>query len=369
MQQQLVKNAVVLGAGVTGLTTALKLQARGGYKVSIIASDLPTDYPRKAEYASPWAGAHHMLYTGRDARDKKIEAETFKAMWELSAPGGAAEHCFRRMRETEYYRNKVDLEVEWMPDLRPVAENALIPEAKSGYSYTTYSVDPALYINYLLSRFLSGGGIVVRGDVKHVSQVVEGGVDLFTRGTAAATRIDALVVCAGVGARSLGGVEDEAVYPSRGQVIILNTPWITEAVRLSDSTGAGAQTYVVPRRDGTVAIGSTKEANDWYPVARPGTTEDILRRCLVLCPELAPPDIRAKRAGTIEDLRPLIVEVGCGLRPGRKGGVRLEYEWIDADKSGRKIPLVYNYGHAGVGFEMSWGSASAVLDMLENAKA
>lgn len=49
----------------------------------------------------------------------EIEAETFKAMWELSAPGGAAEHCFRRMKETEYYRSRVDLEVDWMPDVRP----------------------------------------------------------------------------------------------------------------------------------------------------------------------------------------------------------------------------------------------------------
>ena len=122
-----------------------------------------------------------------------------------------------------------------------------------------------------------------------------------------------------------------------------------------------------------------------YPVARPETTEDILRRCLALCPELVPPEVREKRAGTVDDLRPLIVEVGCGLRPARKGGLRLECEWMDAGK-GRKIPLVYNYGcaalvprledvltvtvsrHAGVGFELSWGCASAVLEMLESAK-
>ncbi|KAH9932229.1 D-amino-acid oxidase [Fomitopsis serialis] len=314
-------------------------------------------------------GAHHMLYTGRDAREKEIEAETFNTMWELSAPGGVAEHCFRRIKETEYYRNEVELQVNWMPDLQPVAENLLIPEAKCGYSYTTYSVDPVLYINYLLSRLLASGGTVIRGDVKHISQVIEGGVDLFTRGRAATTPIDALVVCPGVGARTLGGIEDEAVYPSRGQVVILNAPWITQAIRLSDSTGAGAQTYVVPRRDGTVALGSTKEAGDWYPAARPRTTDDILRRCLALCPELAPLEVRAQRAGTTDDLRPLIVETGCGLRPARKGGMRLEYEWVNAGKDGRKIPLVYNYGHAGVGFEMSWGCAAAVLKMLENVKA
>ncbi|KAI0724847.1 D-amino-acid oxidase [Fomitopsis betulina] len=354
--------------GVTGLTTALRLQARGSYRVSVVAAILPTDYPRKAEYSSAWAGAHHMLYTGRDARVKKMEAETFKTMWDLSAPGGAAEHCFRRMKETEYYHSRVDLEVDWMPNLQPVAEDSLFPDAKSGYSYTTYSVEPALYVNYLLSRFLANGGTVVRGDVKHINQIIEGGVDLFTNGTAATASVDAVVVCAGVGARTLGGVEDKNVYPSRGQVVILNAPWITEAVRLGDVTGAGAQTYVVPRRNGTVAIGSTKEANDWYTVARPETTEDILRRCLALCPDLAPPDIRAQRAGTVDDLRSLVVEVGCGLRPAREGGLRLEHEWVEAGK-GRKVSLVHNYGHAGVGFELSWGCASGVLEMLEGVNA
>lgn len=135
-------------------------------------------------------------------------------------------------------------------------ENSLLPGAQSGYSYTTYSLEPALYINFLLARFLANGGTVVRGDVKHISQVVEGGVDLFTRGTTATTPVDAVVVCVGVGARTLGGVEDKDVYPSRGQVVILNAPWITEAVRLSDVTGAGAQTYVVPRRNGTVSESS-----------------------------------------------------------------------------------------------------------------
>lgn len=80
-----------------------------------------------------------------------------------------------------------------------------------------------------------------------------------------------------------------------------------------------------------------------YPVARPETTEDILRRCLTLCPELAPPDVRAQRAGTVDDLRPFIVEVGCGLRPAREGGLRLQHEWVDAGKGG-KIPLIHNYG-------------------------
>jgi D-amino-acid oxidase len=44
-------HVVVLGAGVTGLTSALFL-AEAGYEVTIIAAHLPED--RSLEYTSPW---------------------------------------------------------------------------------------------------------------------------------------------------------------------------------------------------------------------------------------------------------------------------------------------------------------------------
>lgn len=93
-----------------------------------------------------------------------------------------------------------------------------------------------------------------------------------------------------------------------------------------------------------VIIGGTKEDDDWYSAARPETTTDILRQCLALCPELVPPEIRAEREGTIEDVRALIVEEGCGFRPQRKGGIRLDVEWVPGRQGKGKVPTVFNYG-------------------------
>ena len=42
-----------------------------------------------------------------------------------------------------------------------------------------------------------------------------------------------------------------------------------------------------------VIVGGTKIVDDYYPAPRPETAEDILRRGFELCPELAPPEIRA----------------------------------------------------------------------------
>jgi hypothetical protein len=79
-----------------------------------------------------------------------------------------------------------------------------------------------------------------------------------------------------------------------------------------------------------------------YPVSRPETARDILERNLSMCPELAPPEVRAEREPTVEDI--VVIEEGCGLRPGRTGGIRLEVEWSEAVKGERKVPIVYNYG-------------------------
>ena len=81
-----------------------------------------------------------------------------------------------------------------------------------------------------------------------------------------------------------------------------------------------------------------------YPKSRPETTLDILKRALALCPELAPLDVRALRTPTVEDILPIVKEEACGLRPMRKDGVRIELEHLSCARSGRQIPVVYNYG-------------------------
>ena len=111
-----------------------------------------------------------------------------------------------------------------------------------------------MYLPYLLARFLSHGGSIVRGSVQHVSQVVEGGPSLFRRGRADTEPVDAVIVCPGLGARTLGGVEDKDMYPVRGQVAIIRAPWIRSGRTLSHLE-QGLWTYVIPRRSGDVSLG------------------------------------------------------------------------------------------------------------------
>lgn len=79
-------------------------------------------------------------------------------------------------------------------------------------------------------------------------------------------------------------------------------------------------------------------------VPRAETTQDILERVLKFAPELVPAHLRKGEEPTVEDILPLVVEEGCGFRPGRKGGLRLETTSIQVPKSDKTIPVVHNYG-------------------------
>jgi len=230
----------------------------------------------------------------------------------------------------------------------------------SGFSFDTLTVDVPVYLNYLLSRFLAGGGKIVRGSVQHINQLLEGGASVF--GDKSSTLPDALIVCVGLGALTLGGVEDKAMHPIRGQTVLVRAPWIRDVRILY---GENNVTYLIPRRSGDVVVGGTFDPDDWYPIPRPETTRAILERAFAFSPDLTSPEARAQGNVTLDDIA--VVEEGCGLRPGRKGGVRLEVEWVNVAR--REVPLIHNYGHGPYGFQSSWGSASVAMTLLESALA
>jgi glycine/D-amino acid oxidase-like deaminating enzyme len=109
-------------------------------------------------------------------------------------------------------------------------------------SFTTVSIDIPAYLPYLLARFLARGGSIIRSSLQHISQVLEGALTPF--------KPDALVVCAGIGARFLGGVEDKDVFPIRGQTVLIRAPWVKFGRTVH---GKDEITYIIPRRSGDVS--------------------------------------------------------------------------------------------------------------------
>jgi len=390
---------------VIGLSTAIKLQETGKYNVSVLAETFPTD-PKSIRYTSHWAGAHHFSHATEE-KQKAINKETFNVFWELSAPGSPTESLFLRHTETEYREDVLKAEVaktlETMPEFKYLTDLPF-ERVKAAHSLRTLTIHPPAYLPYLQSRFIAAGGRTVRGSINHIAQVIEGGTHAFDVspyayiGSSLTNNIGsrgphAVIACPGIGARTLGGIMDEKVYPVRGQTLLLKAPWLDYGRVMVEADGTF--TYVIPRPGGTVLIGGTRDVNDWYPLPREETSEDILERAFALVPDLADPVLRNGKSGLpplpsrkhgdvgpplvsedeeaipLSALKANIVEAGCGLRPAREGGVRLDVEWHTAGKNKdvTRIPVVYNYGHGGFGYIASWGSASYALKLLEDALA
>jgi glycine/D-amino acid oxidase-like deaminating enzyme len=172
-----------------------------------------------------------------------------------------------------------------------------------------------------------------------------------------AGNITAFLNATGISAKAL--VPDSAIYPVRGHTVTVagEARQITtiEAPSSPDPSPASSAStpiiYILPRpHSNTTILGGTKDVDSYDPSPSPATTAEILRRAREWAPELLNED------GEFE-----VLSEQVGLRPARKGGVRVEIEEVD------EFVVCHSYGHAGAGYQKSVGSAQKVVQLLDEA--
>ncbi|WVQ81388.1 hypothetical protein IAT38_003512 [Cryptococcus sp. DSM 104549] len=384
---------IILGAGIIGLTTAIRLLESPLYRdvnprppVHIIADHLPND-PLDAKYASTIAGAHHLSFADDgDERQRRWDMRTFKIMFEEWRQLGEVSGLMA-LKQTEVFVDHTEhLKIyEEHPDFTIIPREDLPAGAHHSVSFTSFTMTPLIYLNRLLTRIAFLSSNTVRIHRHHLPSLSSLSHPSLTAIIGPAPPL-AIVVCAGIGALTLGGVEDTTVFPKRGQVVKVRAPWVrtghTRQVGSLSGGEGGERTYVIPRADGEVILGGTGEVGDWYPYPREETTKDILRRALEICPDLCPrnkltpalPGADPSLAGlTLEEqsqetqspLEPLIAQTLVGFRPSRKDGTRLERgEDVVLGSKGEKMVVVHNYGHGGAGWQSCWGTAEDAVALL-----
>ncbi len=156
----------------------------------------------------------------------------------------------------------------------------------------------------------------------------------FASLAAAASQVsaDVIVNCSGIGAHDL--VPDPDMVPVRGQAVVVANPGIGDFF-IGVGQEPGDLTYLFPHQD-TVVLGGTEQPGSWDRQPDPATTNRILRACEAVQPRLRGSPVLAHKVG---------------LRPVRPA-VRLE-----AERTGDGRPLLHNYGHGGAGVTLSWGCA------------
>jgi D-amino-acid oxidase len=192
-----------------------------------------------------------------------------------------------------------------------------------GLRATVPMVDMPRYLGYLSDRFEAAGG---RIEVNPVSSLAE------------AAGVAPLVAnCTGVYASRL--VPDPSVRPVRGQHVIVENPGL-DTFFLEAPIGP-AWTSWFPHGD-HVVLGGVAVDDDWNLDVDPAVAREIHARCAAIEPRL-------------RDAR--VVGHRVGLRPFRPT-VRVEAEEIGRSR------CVHNYGHGGVGVTMSWGCAREATALL-----
>ena len=303
---------LVIGAGVAGLSSALRL-AEAGHAVHVWARERPPEttsavaaaiwYPYRAEPADRvrgWAGV------------------TLREFVRLSADPSTG----IVLRDgLEIFRHPIG-DPPWasvVPGFRRAVRDELPPGYADGYAMRLPVIDMSVYLGWLERRVLASGAGITQRTVHSLGEI--GG------------EADLVVNCTGLGARDL--CHDHELFGVRGQVIVVEAPAVSE-FRVDDAT----ITYIIPRLH-DVVLGGTAEKHVYDTSIDAASAASIRAHCERLNPLLSNAPARAHKVG---------------IRPCR-ATVRVEVERLDG------MTVVHNYGHGGAGVTLSWGCADEVASL------
>jgi D-amino-acid oxidase len=314
------RDARVIGAGVTGLTSAIRLQ-EAGWRVRIVAAE-PPERTTSAVAAAVW----YPYRVGPEALVNAWGERSYAVFRDLAEDG---ETGVRMLPGIELLQRRADPRVmpEWaaaVPGFRIAAKDE-VPEGRVGWSMTVPVADTAVYLRWLAARFAANGGEM---EIRRIASLDE-----------AAASSPLVVNCSGLGARELAG--DRSMIPIRGQVMRVENPGLTRF--WLDEYHPEGMLYIIPRQSDCI-LGGTADEGEEDLATDFDVSEAIRWRCAELEPDLA-------------DAR--LLEHRVGLRPWRPA-IRLELETLPG--GGR---VIHNYGHGGAGVTLSWGCAEEVVALAD----
>ncbi len=310
-------DVLVLGAGVSGLTTAICL-AEAGLGVTIRTAALP------GQTTSVAAGAvWGLTRVGPPDRIVDWGRAGLEALTKLAAEPGTG---VRMAAGKEISRAPLEAHdwTELVTGLRPCEESELPDGFTQGWHYTAPLATMPVYLDYLTARFEQAGGMLEVSPVRSLGELADAA--------------PVVVNCSGAAARDL--VPDPAVVAVRGQVVIAANPGIEEFLIDRDPEPPWIA-YMFPHGD-TILLGGTNDEGNWDEDPKIEVAERIMAECSAIEPRLRGAEILGHRVG---------------LRPCRPG-VRLESEPLGGGV------LWHNYGHGGAGISLSWGCAAEIATAI-----
>jgi len=315
-------DAIVIGAGVIGLTTAVVLLEAG------VAVEIWTDRALLETTSANSGAIWGPFLSTIDDRVLEWSFDTLRQLQGLARNPRSGVAIVAGSMLADFEAEIPD----WTHRIEEAAElirhNLPDPYLVS-WRYTVPVIDAPRYLSYLAGRFRARGGKIHRRRVVSFKEALG--------------HAHHLINCAGLGGAYLAG--DELVRKCKGQLVIVENPGLNEFMA---ERGDGPELmYILPQGD-KVVLGGTAEW-DFDDVSLDlAAAERIIQRCVRVCPALAGSRVLGHRVG---------------VRPCRDM-VRLEHEVLP---NGQHV--VHNYGHGGSGISVSWGCANAVLALIDNCRS
>lgn len=331
------RQATVLGAGISGLTTAL-VAAESGWQVRVLAAKqlagrLDRDYDPTFPSLHPAAFLKPLLCDF----DPRWWAESWSRFQQLqSQEAGILPTTHWELYEDPACSDSLTTTPWTTPDGAPLygrAEQGLL-------------ADLPHYLHWLMAQLQQHNVAIVESSVKSLKEALAPGDDL-------------LFNCSGLAARHLAS--DPALHPVAGQLLrVKYDAVIPGSLILGHSyhchpLGTNRTLYAYPRQERLILGGSQLQLP---------TEGDSPPACDALdsYEYLFAWNAHLLRQMFGVDLGAATYAYTVGLRPVREGGVRVEL-----GKDQLRVPVVHNYGHGGGGVSLSWGCAGEAVRLATNA--
>lgn len=310
-------DVTVVGAGVIGLSTGIRL-AENGHTVRTVTATEPT-----ATSSMAATGMVGLAFAQPMDRVPGWEWATLGEMDTIRASGVDSgvriQRCLLGSRSSDGRPPGID---GW-PGYRSARPGELPTGFASGFWLDMTVVDMTRYVPYLVERYRAAGGVIDIGRVDSFDDLAG----------------EVVVNSAGFGARALTG--DDTLTGQWGMHTVVDNPGI-DFCFMEGPPGRPRWVAWMPHGD-KVLIGGVVDDDTEHPT-----------------PDVATGTRLHDAAGAVE---PRLAEAAVlgytsGIRPARPA-VRVEEE---PRAPGRR--LIHNYGHGGLGVTLSWGCADDVAALV-----
>ncbi len=311
------KNIAIIGAGISGMSTAYLLADRS-YHITIYAAAFSPDIT--SNKAAAFWFPYHIRNDKRGIEWCNTSYRYYQAFTKNNDTGISMCRLLKVLRKGMVEEEPIWKEFMPAGSYKVMDKDATDPTLEKVYDINVPLIETQIFLPWLQQQLVQKGVKIIQKKIDDFNELTD--------------QFEVVINCSALGARQL--CNDHSIIPVRGQVGLL-APGPSLPIYLDNEMPL----YIVPRKD-AIIIGGTYEENEEAEITEPSTIERLLNNAYKVYPDLAKQQVIGSWAG----LRPYRSDVRVEIEPGKN--------------------IIHNYGHGGSGFTLAFGCAEAVVKMVED---